>query len=49
MTTSTIAEHLIRKAIRDAVARALAAGWAAEHVQDEVAYAITVLQMETVR
>jgi hypothetical protein len=49
MTTSTITEHLIRRAIRDAVARALAAGWTAEQVQDEVAYAITVLQMETVR
>jgi hypothetical protein len=44
-----LSEHMIRKAIRDAVARALAAGWTAEQVQDEVAYAITVLQMETVR
>jgi hypothetical protein len=49
MRISTIPEHLIRKAIRDAVARALAAGWTAEQVQDEVAYAITVLEMEPVR
>jgi hypothetical protein len=49
MTTSTIAEHLIRKALRAAVARALAAGWTAENVQDEVAYAITVLEMEGTR
>jgi hypothetical protein len=44
-----LSEHVIRKAIGAAVARALAAGWTAEQVQDEVAYAITVLQMETVR
>jgi hypothetical protein len=49
MTTSTIAEHLIRKALRAAVARALRRAGRLSNVQDEVAYAITVLQMEGTR